>query len=379
MGVPVVLPADKETGAKKEYLVVNKLGLLHKKYYSYFLAAIIISFVILSIPELTRPIDFSWEEEHITYAIENCNEYGVPHQRAAFKFYQFCASEMLFGNHKIISFAEAVGIIILVYLITVHYTKKQYTGIIASLLIVGTHTFLDNAPTGYNSTEWVFFLLLSLFAAYKKPALTGVFFTITLFAKAITLFYLPFVIWIILKSDESKRNKKIAIASLVPVVLFALFWTLFVGEHIVQFGVPIMFNVESLDIILYNPVYNFTSETFDHAYLFGFIPLSLIGLYLMKKQWRPAIPMLSMISFMFTMQIWLPLFSGYGMGNYRNVAMMTFVAISLGVLSNHKSKGVIDFVNKGKNKVKLFKVAYITAFVPVIGYLIYYLIIGNWA
>ena len=352
---------------------------MDKKYYSYFLAAIIVSFVILSIPELTRPISFGWEEEHIIYAIENCDEYGQPYQRALFKFYQFCLSEYIFGNHKIITFVESIGIIILVYLITVHYTKKPYTGIIAALLIAGTHTFLDNAPTGYNSTEWVFFLLLSVFMAYKKPALTGVFFAITLFAKAITLFYLPFIVWIILKSDETKRNKKIAIASLVPVVALVIFWTLFVGEHIIQSGVPLAFNIDSIDVILYNPVWNFTHETFDHVYLFLFIPLSLIGLLLMRKQWSPAMPMMYMIFFMFTMQVWLPLFSGYPMGNYRNVAMMTFVAISLGVLSNHKSQGVISFVNTGKNKIKLFKVAYITAFVPVIGYLVYYLIIGNWA
>lgn len=350
---------------------------MQQKFYYYILAAIIVTFVIISIPELSRPIQNSWEIEHITYAIENCKEHGVPFQRAAFKFYQFCASEFVFGNHKIITFAESIGIILLVYLLTVKFTNKPYTGLIAASLIVGTHTFIDNAPTGYNSTEWVFFLLLSIYMAFRKPALTGVFFAITLFAKSITLFYLPFVIWIILKSDISKKSKKIAIISLVPVVALVILWTVFVGEHIIQWSVPILFNINDIDTILYNPVYNFTVETFDYAYLFGFIPLSLLGLYLMKKQWRPAIPMLSMIVFMFTMQVWLPLFSGYPMGNYRNVAMMTFVAISLGVLSNHKSKGVIEFVNKGTNKIKLFKVTFIMCFTPVIGYLVYYLIIGN--
>ena len=347
--------------------------------YHIFLAAIIVSFVVISIPELSRPIGAGWEEEHITYAIENCKEHGVPFQRAAFKFYQFCASEFVFGNHKIITFAESIGIVILVYLITVHFTNKPYTGLIASLLIIGTHTFIDNAPTGYNSTEWVFFLLLSMFTAYKKPVLSGVFFAITLFSKAITLFYLPFVIWIILKSDATPRNKKIAVYSLIPVIALVIFWTIFVGEHIIQPSVPLMFNIDNIDTILYNPVYNFTEETFDYAYLFVFIPLSLIGLFLMRKQWKPAIPMLSMILFMFTMQIWLPLFSGYAMGNYRNVAMMVFVAISLGVLSNHKSKPVIAFVNTGRNKIKLFKVTIIMSFVPIMGYMVYYLIIGNWA
>ena len=352
---------------------------MKQRIYYYILAAIILSFIVISIPELSRPIGDGWEEEHITYAIENCSEYGQPFQRAAFKFYQFCASEFVFGNHKIITFTESIGIVLLVYFITIKFTNKPYTGLIAASLIVGTHTFIDNAPTGFNSTEWVFFLLLSIFVSFKRPIFTGVFFAVTLFAKAITLFYLPFVIWMILKSDATKRNKKIAILSLVPVVALVILWTVFVGEHIIQPGVPIMFNVDDIDIHLYNPVYNFTEETFDYVYLFGFIPLSLIGLYLMRKQWKVAIPMLSMILFMFTMQIWLPLFSGYGMGNYRNVAMMTFVAISLGVLSNHKREGLTKFVNTGKNKIKLFKITFIMSFVPVIGYLVYYLIIGNWA
>ena len=351
---------------------------MQQKNYYYILAAIIVVFTIISIPELLRPIGLGWEEEHITYAIENCSEYGQPFQRAAFKFYQFCASEFIFGNHKIITFAESIGIILLVYLITVKFTNKPYTGLIAASLIVGTHTFIDNAPTGYNSTEWVFFLLLSVFMSFKRPILTGVFFAVTLFAKAITLFYLPFVIWMILKSDATKRNKKIAILSLVPVVALVILWTGFVGEHIIQPSISIGLNPDIM-IVLYNPVYNFTEETFDYVYLFGFIPLSLIGLYLMRKQWKVAVPMMSMILFMFTMQIWLPLFSEYAMGNYRNVAMMTFVAISLGVLSNHKHQPVVRFVNTGKNKIKLFKVTFIMSFVPVIGYMIYYLIIGNWA
>lgn len=351
---------------------------MQQKTYYYILAAIIVSFVIISIPELQRPIGSGWEEEHITYAIENCEDYGIPYQRAVLKFYQFCASEFIFGNHKIISFAESIGIIILVYLVTVKFTNKPYTGLIAALLIVGTHTFIDNAPTGYNSTEWVFFLLLSIFMIWKKPVLTGVFFAATLFAKAITLLYLPFVIWMIWKSDISKRSKKIAILSLVPVVFITVFWTMFVGEEIIQTSIGIGFNTEdNLDILLYNPVYNFTEETYDHVYLFGFIPLSLIGLLLMRKQWKPAIPMLVMIVFMFTMQVWLPMFSEYGMGNYRNVAMMTFVAISLGVLSNHKSQQVIKFVNTGKNKIKLFKITLLMSFVPVLGYLTYFVIIGN--
>lgn len=351
---------------------------MKQRIYYCILAAIIISFIIVSIPELSRPIGDGWEEEHITYAIENCSEYGQPFQRAAFKFYQFCASEFLFGNHKIITFGESIGIVILVYLITIKFTNKPYTGLIAASLIVGTHTFIDNAPTGYNSTEWVFFLLLSIFVSFKKPVFTGVFFAVTLFAKAITLFYLPFVIWLILKSDATKRNKKIAILSLVPVVVLVIIWTLFVGENIIQPSIDIGLNPD-LNTVLYNPIYNFTEETFDWVYLFGFIPLSLIGLYSMRKQWKPAIPMLCMIVFMFTMQIWLPMFSEYGMGNYRNVAMMTFVAISLGVLSNHKSQQVIEFVNRGTNKIKIFKFTFVMSFVPIIGYLVYYLIIGNWA
>ena len=344
--------------------------------YHYILAAIIVTFVVISIPELSRPIDGSWEKEHISYAIENCKEDGIPFQRAAFKFYQFCASEFLFGNHKIITFGESIGIILLVYLITIKFTNKPYTGLIAASLLVGSHTFIDNAPTGYFSTEWVFFLLLAIFVSFKRPVLTGVFFAVTLFAKAITLFYLPFVIWLVLKSDTTKRNKKIAVVSLALVGVFAILWTVFVGEHIIQSSVGLEINPDIMTV-LYNPVWNFTAETFDHAYLFVFIPLALIGLYLMRKEWKPAIPMMCMIAYMFTMQIWLPMFSGYGMGNYRNVAMMTFVAISLGVLSNHKRDAVTKFVNTGANKVWLLKFTFIMAFCPIIGYLVFYLVLGN--
>lgn len=357
--------------------MTNKDKPLKQKHYYYILIAIISVFTLVSIPELQRPISHSWEEEHITYAIENCDQYGQPYQRALLKFYQFCISEDLFGNHKIITFVESIGIIILVYLITVKFTNKPYTGLIAACLIVGTHTFIDNASTGYNSTEWVFFLLLSVYFIFKKPALTGLFFAITLFAKAITLFYLPFVIWIILKSDITKKNKKIAIVSLLPVVALVILWTGFVGEHIIQSEVSMMFNYSEITTILYNPIYNFTSETFDHAYLFGFIPLSLIGLYYMRKQWKPAIPMLSTIVFMFTMQIWLPLFSEYGMGNYRNVAMMTFVAISLGVLSNHKSTQFLEWVKIRKNKNILIRLAFFVSFLPIPGYMIYFLIANH--
>lgn len=292
-----------------------------------FFIVLIFSYISLQLPDIQSQEYSEWDMFFVKPYIESCSIFEIPQERALLKFYQFCLSNELFGNPKIISFAESIGILFLVYLIANKITKSNYAGLIASMFLISSSIFVNNATALGFSTEWVFFFLLSVYMVYKRPELVGVFYILSLFSKGMGFLYIPVMFYFIYKSDIPNRNKKIAMLSLAAIIPVSVFYTLFVGNHLFQTNVFIGFNFDDILVKLYNPVWNFTQEVNDSLMLNIILPLALLGLWKTRKQNSLNKVFFVFIIYLFTMQIWLPLFSDYPIGNYRMVPMVVFLVI----------------------------------------------------
>lgn len=269
-----------------------------------------------------------WDFFYIHTYLASC-DLSIPQERAVVKFYQFCLSQELFGNPKIISFVESVGILIISFFLANKITKTSYAGILTVIIIMASRIFTDNTTTFGYSTEWAFFFILSIYLIYTKPVFFGPVFIISILAKGIVLLFIPVIIYLIYQSDLPAKTKKISYISIGCVLLLVLIYTVFIGNNFIQTNIPIGFYPEKLDGLLYNIYYNFTIEAKDSMLLYLFLPLVLVGLF------RTHLPLFIFIVYLFTMQLWLPLFSDYNMGSYRLVPLILFLGIGASVAFCH--------------------------------------------
>lgn len=267
-----------------------------------------------------------WDFFYVFPYLDSCDIFTMPQERAVIKFYQFCLSQEIFGNPKIIPFAESVGILIVSFFLTNRISRNHFAGLIAVTIIMASKIFSDNTTSFGYSTEWVFFFILAVYLIYTKPVLSGPVYLLSILAKGVTILFLPIIFYLIFKSDISKRSKKISYLSLGAMLVFVILYTLFAGNHFVQTNIPIQFHPEKLEGLLYNIYYNFTVEAQDPIILF-LIPVILIGLN--NK------PILLFVVYAFSMQVWLPLLSDYNMGSYRMVPFVIMLSIGAAVSLAH--------------------------------------------
>lgn len=327
----------------------NLLRRFHRKNHQLHLVllyCIIMIYVVIEFDSLQDQQYDKWDSFYVQPYIESCDIFQIPQERAVLKFYQFCLSDYLFDNPKVIPFLESIGILIVSFLLANKILHSNYAGLFAASLIITSNIFLKNTTTYGYSTEWAFFFILAVYLIYKRPEIVGVVYIMSVFAKGLTLLYIPVIFYLIYKSDISARNKKISYLSLVAVMVFTVAYTCLVGNNMVQSNVPITFDLEEIHGLVYSPIYNFTEEEHDQLILNLFLPLVLLGLY-RARSWVVFV----IIIYMFSMQIWLPLFSDYNMGSYRMVPMVLFLGVGFAIsLYHHVITPLQNRLNNRQNR-----------------------------
>ena len=298
------------------------------------LVVLIVIYLLNSVVDLSNSEYNSWEISFVQPYVESCTVFDLPEQRALLKFYQFCLSQNLFDNRKIIPFIESIGIVILGFLITNRLVESKFAGLLTVSVMLLTNTFTQNAVTTNTSVEWVFFFLLSIYFVYHKPVLAGIPYLLSLFGKGVGLLLLPVVVYLIWNMHLPPKDRNKALLSILMVIPFTILWIFFVGNNIVQTNVPIGFNeTENILALLYVPIWNFTGEVDDSLLLYVILPLTLIGLLRVKYRNGLNKAILVFLIYTFSMQVWLPMISGYGMGNYRMVPMSILLAVGFTIIS----------------------------------------------
>lgn len=136
------------------------------------------------------------------FVFENVTGVG-PHLR----YFLLHISLNFFGNIRIIPFIASITLLILTYYITFKISEKRFAGIVAMIILLQSHLFLEYDTTATYTNFWTLFYLLSLYLIYKKWYLSPIAYVLSIFSKPLTAVFLPMTLFFTYRSNISKRNK----------------------------------------------------------------------------------------------------------------------------------------------------------------------------
>lgn len=288
-------------------------------------------FVLANYHNITNPINTDYGAVPRSY-LDTCHLLQFPETRAPLKAWMLCVSEKYLGDINFIPFAFATGLIPLTFLLIRKITHDQRSALIGSGLLLLSPIISYLGTTASLSTEWVFFMLLSAYLAYRQPKLAGVAFFASVAAKGLTLVLLPFLVWWIIKSDI--KNKTHALVSLGCAAVVIGLISFFGYNSIIQ-QVIFGFYPDEIAQAAYDTWFVFRSDPLQ----FVLVPLGII-LSLQSKN-PIGKPLGIMMAFYWSLVFLFPIFSFYMMFDYRMIPLIIFAAISIGM--NHKNlKSIIS-------------------------------------
>ena len=244
-----------------------------------------------------------------------------PHVR----YFLLKLSVTLFDNFKIFPFFASIALLLVTYLFTTLITGKRFAGIISLIIMIQSNLFLsfDTSPT--YSNFWTLFYVLSLYLALRLWMLSPAIYLLSIFAKVLTVGFLPMSIFFVLSSDIPKKKK--AFVVLVSLVIIGGGGIVFITQ-----------NSAEIEGAGWNPddfwmgLSTFANQLRHDGLLIVFVLPLVFGLFMISKKSRYANSIMVMIAGMLVI---VPLISGFTeMTNqpYRFVPLIFFFAIGVGTL-----------------------------------------------
>ena len=236
-------------------------------------------------------------------------------------------SEEVFHNIKIIPFLASIFLLITTYFLTIKLSRKNFTGLIAVVLILQSSTFYIYDTIAVYENFWVLFYVFSIYLIFKKPKFSSIFFILAIFSKAIIVLWLPVSILITLLSDLPKNKKIFVICTHIVVIIISLI--------IFQYSDSVYQNV--IDIEPSEFWVGFTTLAFnlrfDVLLLLLLLPVSA-GLFLKaRKGDKNSISLIVLISGTILVTPILEMITNYYfVYPYRYVPLVVFFAIGLSSL-----------------------------------------------
>ena len=241
------------------------------------------------------------------------------------------ASDEIFDNVKVIPFLASIFLLITTYFITIKFSKKNFTGLIAVILVLQSSTFLTYDTIAVYENFWVLFYVFSIYLIFKKPKFSSVFFILSIFSKAIFVLWLPISILVTLLSDIPKNKKIFVITTHIVVIIISLI--------IFQYSDAVYGNV--IDIEVSEFWIGFTTLAsnlrFDIVLLLLLLPVSA-GLFLKARNGsKNSISLIVLISGTILVTPILEMITDYYfVYPYRYVPLVVFFAIGLSTLFSKK-------------------------------------------
>jgi len=283
----------------------------------------------LSVYEGDRWADYKRIEKVIEYY-----PYTVPGMEAlssrlvnSFLLY---SSHTVFQNTHVVPFIASISLLLLTYFFTVKISKKRFPGIVAMVVLMQSHTFLQYDTLATYTNFWVLFYLLSLYLIYKRWYLSPISFLLSIFSKSLTVIFLPVTFFFTYKIPIPRKKK-----------IYIMIAYVIVGALVVGIGSG---SGESI----------FIKSTFDYANFWdgfstmafqmrfdGLIFVSLlpvtIALFLVSRKGIPeADSMLVCILFTLLLSPITLGFSTFAMHPYRYMPFVVFFAVAVGTLLSKK-------------------------------------------
>ncbi len=144
--------------------------------------------------------------------------------RDPLKWWVNCLSYKLTESPKLIPILFNIGLMPLVYLLTLQLTKDRLTSLIALIAFGNNPLYHDWLGSGTYDQVWSFFLVLSIYIVFKQKEIdmSPITLLFSMAAKSLTAMYLPAWIYTIWKAPKTGKEKItlsiICIVSLILVV-----------------------------------------------------------------------------------------------------------------------------------------------------------------
>ena len=241
------------------------------------------------------------------------------------------ASEEIFHNIKVIPYLASIFLLITTYFLTVKLSDKNFTGLIAVILVLQSSTFYIYDTIAVYENFWVLFYVVSIYLIFKKPRFSSILFILAIFSKAIFVLWLPISILVTLFSDIPKNKKIFVISTHIIVIVITLI--------IFQYSNAVYGNV--VDIELSEFWIGFTTLSsnlrFDVLLLLFLLPISA-GLFLKARMGsKNSISLIVLICGTILVTPVLEMITDYYfVYPYRYIHLVVFFAIGLSSLFSKK-------------------------------------------
>lgn len=137
------------------------------------------------------------------------------------RWFLLWASLKIFDNIRVIPFIASGLLLVLTYFFTKVITGKRFAGIVSTVILLQSTTFLTYDTTASYENFWILLYLFSLYLIYKKWYVSPISFILSIFAKPLTAIFLPMTFFFIYRSNIP-RKKKMRIAITYGIIIAIL-------------------------------------------------------------------------------------------------------------------------------------------------------------
>jgi len=229
----------------------------------------------------------------------------------------------------VIPFIGSISLLLLTYFFTAKIANKRFAGLVATIILLQSYTFLRYDTSATYSNFWTLFYLLSLYSIYNKWYLSHVSYVFSIFSKPVSGIFLPMTLFFTYTANIPRR-KKIYIMIFYVIVVAVVIAGLSQTEY---YRDTTPFNASKFWV-------GFTTWAFmlrfDGLILLFLLPLT-VGLFLIsRKGIREADSILIMIGGILLLSPILAAFTYFDIQPYRYIPLIVFFAVGVGMLLSKK-------------------------------------------
>jgi len=238
----------------------------------------------------------------------------------------------IFQNIKILPFVASISLLIVTFFLTYQISHKRFSGIVALLIILQSHTFLFFDTVAVYENFWILFFLISLYLINRKWQLSPILYLLALFSKAFIFVFFLSTIFYIYRARISSRKKIWAMCSYGGVILIIL--TVF------SFGDSVygdIINISDSEFFLALNTLGYTLR-YDVFIILSLLPVTIGLFFTSRRGFLQADSILVLILTSLLAGPFISMLTGfYFVLPYRFLPLIVFVAIGIGVFLSKKN------------------------------------------
>ena len=309
-----------------------------KRTTSIIVIIILIFYIGFSVNELSINEDGQWSDYEVLkkalkiWPSTESDDIYVQEQNSRYVRMSLLVSSLeIFQNIKILPFVASISLLVVTFFITYQISHKRFSGIIAMLILLQSHTFLHFDTVAVYENFWILFFLLSLYLINRKWQLSSTLYLLAIFSKAFIFVFFPSTIFYICRAKIGSKKKVWVICSYVGAILVIL--------AVFSFGDSIYDDVIEISDSEFFLALNTLGYTlrYDLFIILSLLPIT-VGLFFTSR--RGILQADSILVLILTSLLAGPFISMitefYFVLPYRFLPLIVFVAIGIGVFFSKK-------------------------------------------